>query len=499
MRKLGEISGAVATVGMFSIFTRFLSFAFKIFLSRTLGAENMGLFQIAMSVFFLFSSFSSSGLPLVLSRKIAANRALKRTDEYSLFSGALIMAIAAALITIVLLWIFKSRLGFLFSDPLAYPLFLVMMPALLSTAIYSVVRGFLWGKKEFTSFSITETIEEVLHIVFSVLFINGMVSAISGAYAIAFSFAISDILVAIVVFIIFLAKGGRFDKPKNLKSLLLPSLPVTSMRIFSSFVGTMIAVILPIRLLSAGMNLSEATATYGRITGMANPLLLAPNAIISSLAIVLIPEMSANGAKGEFAKLNKHLTNGINFSLLISGVFMVIFIALGEELTTLLYADRISGQYLEYAAFMMLPMCVNQLTQSALNSVGKEYAAFRNYIVGNVLMVVGIYVLPRYMGMYSVAAATMLCLLVASALNVRQLHLHTNFSFGFVKYLILVLIFVLGSALFTKSINNLLYPKTGIFANILAGLLGALMYVVLCLASRLVDIRGFLRLRKVHA
>ncbi|HKL74372.1 MAG TPA: oligosaccharide flippase family protein [Clostridia bacterium] len=497
MRKLaGNLSGAVATVGIFSIFTKIISFIFKIYLSRTLGAGAIGLYQISISVFYLFASLSSSGLPLVLSRKVAEDIALKKNKSYNLFSTAFIMGLTISLSTVIFLWIFSKYLTFLFSNPLAFPLFLIMMPALLSTYIYSIIRGFLWGKKEFTIISITETIEEVLRIVFSVIFISGAISTLSGEYSIAVAFAVSDFVIAIILISIYFAKGGKFEKPSNFKEILIPSIPVTSMRIFASLVGTLIAILLPARLLVSGMTLSEATATYGRITGMANPFLLAPNAIISSLAIVLIPEMSANCAKKEFSKLNNHLSNGINFSLLISGVFMVIFIALGEEITTLLFEDRISGQYLEYAAFMMLPMCINQLTQSALNSIGKEYNSFINYIIGNILMVICIYFLPKYLGIYSVAVATMLCLLVTSTLNVFALNKHTNFSLGFLKYLIMVLIFVLLSTFFTESINNLLYSRLGIFANILSGLLGILMYAGLCLATRLVDIKGFMKLRR---
>lgn len=497
MRKfVGDISGAVATVGIFSVFTKIISFIFKIYLSRTLGAGVIGLYQIAISVFYLFASLSSSGLPLVLSRKIAEDNALKKNNSFSFFTAAFIMGLIISLSTIFILWIFNKHLNFLFSDPMAYPLFLIMLPALLSTFIYSIIRGFLWGKKEFAAISITETLEEVLRIVFSVIFISGAISAISGAYAIAVAFTVSDVIIAIILISLYFIKGGQIEKPSSLKDILIPSLPVTSMRIFASLVGTLIAIILPARLLVAGMTVAEATATYGRITGMANPFLLAPNAIISSLAIVLIPEMSANGAKKEFSKLNKHLTNGINFSLLISGIFMVVFIALGEEITTLLYNDRISGKYLEYAAFMMLPMCINQLTQSALNSIGKEYNSFINYIIGNILMVVCIYFLPKYLGIYSVAVATMLCLLITSTLNVYILRKFTNFSLSFVKYLIMVLVFVLLSTFFTESINNLLYIKLGIWANILSGILGALMYIGLCLATRLVDIKGFMKLRR---
>jgi stage V sporulation protein B len=496
MRKLGKIGGAVATVGIFSVFTRLLSFAFKIYLSRALGAEAIGIYQISISVFYLFASLSSSGLPLVLSRKTAESNALNKNEKYALFSCTIIMGISISLSTIFFLWIFSSYLGFLFSNALAYPIFLIMLPALLSTSIYSIIRGFLWGNKEFTAFSITETIEEVFRIIFSVLLVSSFVSFVSGIYAIAFAFTISDILVAIVLFSFYLIKGGKLEKPKNFKAILIPSIPVSAMRIFASLVGTLVAIILPARLLVAGMTASEATATYGRITGMANPLLLAPNALISALAIVLIPEMSANGAKKEYFKLNNHLNNGLNFSLLICGVFMVIYIALGEEITTLIYADKISGQYLEIASFIMLPMCISQLTQSALNSIGKEYNAFCNYLIGNILMVICVYFLPQYIGMYSVALATMLCLLISSTLNIYALKKYTNFSFKFIKYFVMVLVFVLISAYFTENVNKLLNSQLGIIANILSGILGTLMYAGLCISTKLVDIKGFLKFKR---
>ncbi|MDE5990760.1 MAG: oligosaccharide flippase family protein, partial [Clostridia bacterium] len=65
MRKLFK---AFATVTLISVFTRLLSFVFKIYLSRKLGAEILGLYQICMSVFMLFACICSSGIPVTLSR-----------------------------------------------------------------------------------------------------------------------------------------------------------------------------------------------------------------------------------------------------------------------------------------------------------------------------------------------------------------------------------------------------------------------------------------------
>lgn len=300
MKKSKKIVGAVATVTIFGVFTRILSFIFKVYLSRALGAEVLGLYQIALTVFFLFASLSATGIPLVLSRKTAENCALEKEDNFSIVNSAMVMGICISLSLIVILGLLKNHIYFLFADPLAHPLFLIMLPALLSTTMYGVIRGWFWGKRAFTAFSITETFEEVFRIVFSILLISGVIFSLSGAYAIAVAFTISDMLVAIVLLCIYFAKGGRLEKPKDIKAILLPSIPITAMRTLSSLLGTLIAIILPIRLLCFGMTPSEATASFGRIAGMANPLILAPNALIGSLAIVLVPEMSANGIKKNF-------------------------------------------------------------------------------------------------------------------------------------------------------------------------------------------------------
>ncbi|MGN1042553.1 MAG: oligosaccharide flippase family protein [Christensenellales bacterium] len=495
MRKK-KLFASVATVTVFGVFTRIISFLFKIYLSRALGAEAIGLYQMALSVFFLFASISASGIPLVLSRKTAEKMATDGRADFSLFSSALLLGSSIALSCVLVLTILNRHLVFLFSEPSAYPIFAVTVPALLSTTIYSVIRGFFWGKKEFTAFSATETVEEILRILFSVVFISGVISGVSGAYAVALAFTASDILIAAILFALFFFKGGRIVKPSSIKSILLPSLPVTAMRMFSSLMSTLIAFILPLRLISYGLSAAEATASYGRIAGMANPLLLAPNALIASLTIVLIPEMSANGAKKEFSLLNRHLNNGINFSFLISGVFMVAYIALGKEITSFLYADSVSGEYLQYAAYIMLPMCLMQLTQSALNSIGKEMSSFLNYLAGNVVMLFLIWLLPPRIGIYSVAVATFASFLISSILNVYSLRKAVGFDFGFIKYLVMVSLFIFPSAFMADCLYSITQGGAPIISLFFSAATGVGAYCLLCLCTDLVDVKGFIKLRK---
>lgn len=495
MAKNKKVIKAVATVTVFSVFTRGLSFIFKIYLSRALGAETVGLYQICISMFYMFACLSASGIPLVLSRRTAEERVMGGKNEASLLSSALLMGVCISLTTVVILSICKPLLPKLLSDSKTVPMFLIMLPAIVSTTIYSIIRGWFWGRKQFTSFSITETVEEVFRILFSVILVSGVISGISGAYGIALAFTISDILVAIILLVMFFAKGGRIVKPTKIKEIFMPSIPISAMRLFGGLIATLIAVMLPARLIAAGSSVSEATANFGRIAGMANPLILAPNAIISSLAIVLIPEMSENGIKNDFVSLNRHINSGINFALIICGAFMLCFLALGEELTFFLFEDRVSGQYLQVATFIMLPMTIAQLTQSAMNSIGLELKAFINYITGTVLMVLSIYFLPAIIGIYAVAVATFLSLVTSSIMNLFTLKKHTGFHMLFLKNLVLVSVFVVPCSFFSFSIYGILEKALHGFALFFALPMGFLMYVALCSATDLVNIKGFARLR----
>ena len=52
----------------FAVITRVLGFVFRIYLSRMLGAEMLGLYQVSLSVFMVLLTIVASGLPLVISK-----------------------------------------------------------------------------------------------------------------------------------------------------------------------------------------------------------------------------------------------------------------------------------------------------------------------------------------------------------------------------------------------------------------------------------------------
>ena len=79
-----NIYQTAAYVTIFSVVEKFLGFLYRIVLSRTLGSEGVGLYQIALSVFAVLVTATSSGIPITVSRLITKHRAAKKQKSRAL-------------------------------------------------------------------------------------------------------------------------------------------------------------------------------------------------------------------------------------------------------------------------------------------------------------------------------------------------------------------------------------------------------------------------------
>ena len=122
----------VALITGFSILTRIAGFLFRVYLSRAIGAEALGLYQVAFSVFIVLLTIVSSGLPFIVSRLTASYRV---GENHKKQSGLLMSAIIIGLVVSALLCgcvlIFRSIFSKLFTDASCMMILIVLLPALL--------------------------------------------------------------------------------------------------------------------------------------------------------------------------------------------------------------------------------------------------------------------------------------------------------------------------------------------------------------------------------
>lgn len=412
MNKTAKSFGIVTS---FSIATRLASFVFKMWMSRSLGAEVVGQYQIALSVLLMLFTITA-GAPTVLSRKIAeANSDLKKQN--SLATASIIMGLCISATICALFFGLGSKISPLFSNPDCLPIFFIMLPTLLTSTLYASLRSWFWGRKKFLAFSSTELVDEIVKIVLSIIFTGGLLSKLHGAQSIALAMTISDLVCVAILIILFFASGGRVTKPSGFKELTLKTIPLSATRIITSLGASLTALILPKMLVGAGLTLAEATAQYGRVSGMALPLIMAPVAFIGALSVVFVPDIAQLRSQGDINAVRAKMATSLTFAVVIACLFFSIYLPLGQSLGLLLFGDKEAGKFVSYCSFMLFPIATAQATTPMLNSLGKEQHTFLNTVIGAVAMIPCILFLPKYIGIYAMALSTGVCFLLIAILN----------------------------------------------------------------------------------
>ena len=113
-----------------------------------------------------------------------------------------------------------------------------------------------------------------------------------------------------------------------------------------------------------------------------------------------------------------------------------LFIGVGEQIGVFFYDNATSGILLSTAAWIIIPLCLTNISSSILNAVGLELKSFKNYILGAIIMLVCIWFLPKYVGINSLIWAMGCCFTTSAILNIRMLKKQVCPSLKIGKYFI---------------------------------------------------------------
>lgn len=448
----------MAVVTVFSCAERLLGFIYRIFLSRQLGAESVGVYQISLSVIGLLMTITSSGIPITVSRmmtKHAANRAYDK--KHGVVTAGLSVSLIISIAAVGLLLIFNDCLSFLFTDERPLKLLKIMLPGVIITSVYAVIRGFFWGEKRFFTYSVIELLEEAVMLVLGVILINFCVIDLSGEEKAAYSVLISYAVSFVISIVVYFTTGGKLKSPKTeLKPLIASATPITCMRTVSSFINTLIAIILPARLISTGLSESLAMTEYGLLSGMSIPLIYIPSTLIGSIALVLVPELSDNFYRKNMVTLKNNVEKAVKCSVFISTLIIPVFISLGEDLGVLIYGSQKAGKYVSNAAFIMFPMSISLITTSMLNSLNLEKKTLKYFLAGSCLLIACIWFLPRLIGVYALIAGLTLSYVTTAFFNVKLINKTCKTPTDLLAFIIASFIFIIPSSLLGYLLNNLL-------------------------------------------
>ena len=488
---------AIALVTIFSFITRLLGFFFRVFLSRKLGAEGLGLYQMATSIITIFMTLIASGLPLTTAKLVSKyesqNNYLKRNKAVS---SSLIIGLVVALICSILILILQPFWHIIIPDNRVVSLILILIPSIIFSAIYAVFHGTLWGQNDYFNCGLTELIEQIIRFILTAILLFKTTNSFLATKNTAIAFNIACLISAIITMILYFKKGKFNFKKGEYLNILKSAAPITGVRLSNSLVQPLTSLIIPTMLIFAGYSQAEAIGSYGVVMGMTFPMLFVPMTFVGSISMVLIPTISSMMTNNKFADVENNITSTVNISTFISMIFIPLYLSVGDLIGVILYNNAMSGVMLQLSALCVLPITLCNLSGSVLNALNLESKSLINYLIGSATLIALLVILTPLIGINSIAVSYFVSMALITLLNLRKINktlpnLKLNLFSHLFKYILIVApSSVLGY--FISNICNHLFSN--IFSALLGGGISIISVIVLCKLFNIFDIKTLLDL-----
>ncbi len=486
---MNKLFKSVAIVTLFSILTRFLAFVFKVIISRNISPETLGIYTISISIFVVLATLISSGLPVTISRLTASFMVQNKKDKlWKTISCGMIISLIASVILCLIIVLCKNFIT-MFADNLVYTMILYMLPAVIFSAIYASIKGYLWGMEKYLSVSAVELFEQIIRILFCVAlfywtstFETSLIPSITLSIACFASTAFGVVLY-------FVHKGKLTTPTHHYKTLLCASIPITAVRTANSFLSPLINIILPVRLMACGYTKNQSLAQLGTFMGMTMPLLSIPSTMIGSLAMVLIPQIAILHGSNQTNTLSKQISSAIKFTILCCMLCLPVYLSLGTLMGNLLFDNIQAGIYLSTSAWIIVPTGLAMLTTSILNSLGLEKKTFIYFLISTTLSLTSLVVLPPLVGMQAVVYSLGIAQIATALLNIRAIKKSLHISIPIVKPIVYQGCIALAVTILGKFLYNiciLLFPN--IVTLLIIATVCVIAFVLLAITFQQLDI-----------
>lgn len=335
MKKSSFIGGAfVATFGI--VASKILGLLYVVPFHRIIGEQGGALYSYAYSLYNLFLSISTIGLPLAVSKLVSEYNALgyyqSKERAYKL---AMKVISVMSVVAFLLLFIFAPMLakaimgdvtGGNTVEDITYVVRIVSF-AIVFVAALCVIRGYLQGHKFIAATSMSQVVEQFVRVIVllggSYAALNIFHLALRDAVGIAVFGACVGAIAALIYLLIKMKKSNDL-KPKEyelseeekqitdkqiLKKLLMYSLPFVMISFITSsydLVDTMTVVKTLVN--TAHFSAADAESVMSAMTTWGSKLSIIVTSIASGVTVSLIPNISSSYVKNNMADV-KHKIN----------------------------------------------------------------------------------------------------------------------------------------------------------------------------------------------
>lgn len=422
------ITGALLLT-MTGFLTRFLGFFYRIFLSRTIGAEGLGLYNMVHPIYGICFALCAGSIQTAISRFVAANTSKGK----AVFRTGLAISLSTSLLLAWLICEFSLPISkYILLEERCSPLLPFMAVSVPFSAVHACINGYYYGTQKTKVPAFSQVIEQIIRmgavfLIADIMVESGLEITVQLAVLGHVIGEIASCFYSILAFGLCSSSSGKSPLSSFFKDfsataapLMTLALPLMGNRLVLNVLASAEAIWIPNSLNSFGLTGSEAFSIYGVLTGMSLPFILFPSTITNSMAVLLLPTVAEAQADGNQKRIAGTIAMSLRYSLYMGILCIGIFTLFGQELGTSVFHDQNAGMFIQILAWLCPFLYLATTMGSILNGLGRTSTTFVQSVAALLMRILFVlFGIPRF-GIFAY-----LCGMLASELLLACLHLHS--------------------------------------------------------------------------
>lgn len=415
-----------------------LGFLYRILLSHFAGAEGLGVYRLVNSAYLVLNAGCLSGVTMACSRLGASCKARGRGEQIPsvlrlAFRVFFTLCIGCA--AIVLLG--REQIAHeLLGDGRCARAFPFVLLCLALTGVENIFKALFIGLERMQYTAASEVGEQLIRIAAVFLLLNAYQGKDYGVIAMLI---FAGMVCSEVFSALFLTRLFRRNMPRSnmrlptdptlIRQFFIIALPLSGSALIVNLISSAGAVLLPQRLIAAGLTYEQALSALGVISGMAMPLILLPIALVSSVCTALLPAITAAQAVGNSERLRALVGRAITTVGLIALPATAVLVPLAPYLSALFFKQSLSVPYVTLLGVAAIVTYYQMATGSLLNALGLQHLNVLTAVSSEILqlgLMIRLAARPE-LGIYGYLLAMLISGVAAFLINLFLLHRHSAF------------------------------------------------------------------------
>ncbi|NCC16237.1 MAG: polysaccharide biosynthesis protein [Clostridia bacterium] len=392
-----------------NLITKFMGFFYRVFMSNTIGAEGIGLYQLILPIYILTWSITSAGFTTTISRLTAQENVLGQSGNIGrIVKQSIILSLMVSFVVSICLFLFADEVAtVILKDGRAALSLRLLSFAIPFMAAGSCFRGFFLGLQNALVPAFSQVLEQAVRIL-TIYILAGIFVPMGLTYACCAAIA-GVVLGEFLSFIFVIISYLRFKRRKKMikkptlspyaacNMILAMALPLSATKIAASLLSTVENILIPQQLQLFGQNAKDALSSYGELTGMAMPLIFLPSACLMAASVSLVPEISEACAVRQNQRVSRTVSVTFLFTFIVGIGAAALFAVFPREICYIVYNRQGLGELLFPLAFLCPFLYAQTTLHGLLNGMGEQLFLFRNNLITSAITIAGIwFFMPLY-------------------------------------------------------------------------------------------------------